>query len=86
MKVIIYTLLEDGTIPSQIIDGGYFPKSNLDDSPRNYDLIGISESWTGKAEITDKTEFDNYINSYLSDDEFPLQPRIDAFWNYAKGL
>jgi len=91
MKVIRYTLLANGTVPSNVVDGGYFIKENGGQSPQDYDLIGLSLNWTGIEEYTTKTSFENYINSHnsvwhdyvdpLSGETVLIQDLIDEFWN-----
>ena len=88
MKVIRYTLLANGTVPSNVVDGGYFIKENGGQSPQDYDLIGLSLNWTGIEEYTTKTSFENYIKSFVSDYVEPftgetvlIQDLIDEFWN-----
>ena len=87
MKVIRYTLLANGTIPSDVVDGGYFIKQNGGQSPQDYDMIGLSLNWTGLEEYTTKTSFENYVKSFVSDyvDQFTdetilVQDLIDDFW------
>jgi len=88
MKVIRYTLLANGTIPSNVLDGGYFIKYNGGQSPQDYDMIGLSLDWTGIEEYTTKTSFENYIKSFVSDSVEPftgesilVQDLIDNFWD-----
>jgi hypothetical protein len=42
MKLIVYTLNTDGTIPSYVTDGGYLPWSNGGVSPQDLDLVGVA--------------------------------------------
>lgn len=42
MKLIVYTLNTDGTIPSYVTDGGYLPWSNGGVSPQDWDLVGVA--------------------------------------------
>ena len=88
MKVIRYTLLANGTVPSNVVDGGYFLKQNGGQSPQDYDMIGLSLNWTGIEEYTTKTSFENYIKSFISDhvdgytgETILVQDLIDDFWN-----
>jgi len=88
MKVIRYTLLANGTIPSNVADGGYFIKQNGGQSPQDYDMIGLSLNWTGIEEYTTKTSFENYIKSFMGEyvykftgEEILVQDLIDDFWN-----
>ena len=66
-KIVKYTLNSDGTIPTEIADGGYYPKNNSNASPQDYTLIGaISEgsSFVGEGELDSKTAVKNYLDSY----------------------
>ena len=87
MKVVRYTLLENGKVPQSMINGGYFPRPNGGQAPQDYDYIGYSLGWTGLEEFTSKADFENYINSFLTEYEVPLsavpvtiQEVIDDFW------
>ena len=87
MKLIRYTLLANGDIPNNVIDGGYFVKSNGGQSPQDYDMIGLSSGWVGIEEYTTKVSFENYIKSFITDyvDEINnetilVQDLIDDFW------
>tara|TARA_R110000803_G_scaffold125660_1_gene193258 strand:- start:203 stop:481 length:279 start_codon:yes stop_codon:yes gene_type:complete len=88
MKIIRYTLLENGKVPSNMIDGGYFIKYNDGKSPQDYDMIGLSLGWVGIEEYTTKVSFENYIKSFMTDYTDPItneiiliQDLIDEFWN-----
>jgi hypothetical protein len=86
MNVIKYTLNENGTIPDYVIDGGYFAKLNNNNSPQDYDLIGLSES-TGIENFINKIDFENYVKSF--NDEFTMagdrkiyiQDMINLIWS-----
>lgn len=87
MKVIRYTLLANGKIPNDIVDGGYFAKSTTNSSPQDNDLIGLSINWTGLEEYTTKISFENYIKSFMTDYTNPItnemvliQDLIDHLW------
>ena len=43
-KIIKYNLEANGTIPTYIDDGGYFPKANDNASPQDYDMIGATNN------------------------------------------
>jgi len=52
-KIIKYNLEANGTIPTYIDDGGYYPKANENASPQDWDLIastndGPSENGIGE--------------------------------------
>ena len=88
MKIIKYTLLEDGTIPLYVNDGGYFIKLNNNQSPQDYDMLGITYDESKIEEFNTKLELENYVKSFASDytDLFGrvylIQDEIDYF--YAK--
>ena len=88
MKVIRYTLLPNGKIPTNVIDGGYFIKSNGGKSPQDYDLIGLSLDWIGIEEYTTKAIFEVYVKSFRTDyvheitnETVLIQDIINDFWN-----
>ena len=88
MKIIKYTLLEDGTIPLYVNDGGYFVKLNNNQSPQDYDILAITDDESKIEEFNTKLELENYVKSFASDytDLFGrvylIQDEIDYF--YAK--
>lgn len=88
MKVIRYTLESDGTVPTSVIEGGYFSKNNNNSSPQDNDLIGFSDTWTGLEEYETKADLETYVHSFLSDyvDQatnrtIVIQDLIDDFWS-----
>jgi hypothetical protein len=76
MKVIIYTLTETGEIPSYVIDGGYFPKSNTNNSPQDLDLIGLADNSATETSLASKSEILEYVKSFLNDYESPTTGKI----------
>lgn len=64
MKVIIYTLNADGTIPNQILNGGYFPKANQNESPQDFDLVGIVSDETSGDGLT-LDALTEYVESFM---------------------
>ena len=69
-KIIKYNLEANGTIPTYIADGGYFPKANSKASPQDYDMIGATtngSSEIGLGELADKAAIKTYLDSYTSD-------------------
>ena len=56
-KIIKYNLNADGTIPTYIADGGYYPKANSGSAPQDNDMIGATvdgSSETGLGELANK--------------------------------
>ena len=69
-KIIKYNLEADGTIPTYIADGGYYPKANSNASPQDCDMIGATtngSSEIGLGELADKAAIKTYLDSYTSD-------------------
>jgi hypothetical protein len=91
MNLIKYTLLPDGTIPDYIIDGGYFPKLNNNNSPQDYDLIGISKNNTGIENFTVKADFEIYVKSFNNESyeireiTYYIDNDINIIWDKLNG-
>jgi len=69
-KIIKYNLEADGTIPTYIADGGYYPKANSNASPQDWDMIGATvdgSSETGLGELANKAAIKTYLDTYTSD-------------------
>ena len=69
-KIIKYNLEADGTIPTYISDGGYYPKANGGSSPQDWDLIGATvdgSSETGLGELANQAAVKSYLDTYTSD-------------------
>ena len=69
-KIIKYKLESNGTIPTYIDDGGYFPKANGGSSPQDWDLIGATTDGsdeTGLGELANKAAIKSYLDSYTGD-------------------
>ena len=86
MKLIKYILLEDGTIPDYVIDGGYFSKPNNNNSPQDFDLVGLTND-DSKTGFIDKSDFESYVRSFTPDsytdfdgETVYLQDSLDFIW------
>jgi len=69
-KIIKYNLEADGTIPTYIDDGGYYPKPNDNASPQDWDMIGAGHdggSETALGELANKAAVKSYLDSYTGD-------------------
>ena len=69
-KIIKYNLESNGTIPTYIADGGYYPKANGGASPQDWDLIGATidgSSETGLGELANQAAVKSYLDTYTSD-------------------
>ena len=69
-KIIKYNLESNGTIPTYIDDGGYFPKANGGSSPQDWDLIGATvdgSDETGLGALANAAAIKSYLDTYTSD-------------------
>jgi len=69
-KIIKYNLESNGSIPTYIDDGGYYPKANGGSSPQDYDIIGATvddSSETALGELANKAAIKSYLDTYTSD-------------------
>ena len=69
-KIIKYNLTAQGTIPTYIDDGGYYPKANGGSSPQDWDLIGATvngSSETALGELANKAAVKSYLDTYTGD-------------------
>ena len=69
-KIIKYNLESNGTIPTYIADGGYFPKANGGSSPQDWDLIGATTDGsdeTGLGELANEAAVKSYLDTYTGD-------------------
>lgn len=58
MKFGLYTLNPDGTIPDQVVSGGYFPVDSGLKQPQDLQMLGIVNNASEYEEVTD-------LKSYL---------------------
>ena len=69
-KIIKYNLTSGGTIPTYILDGGYYPKANSNASPQDWDMIGATvdgSDETGLGELANAAAIKSYLDTYTSD-------------------
>ena len=69
-KIIKYNLTAEGTIPGYIEDGGYFPKTNSNASPQDWDMIGATKdgsSETGLGALANAAAIKDYLDTYTSE-------------------
>ena len=87
-KIIKYNLTADGTIPTYISDGGYYPKPNGGSSPQDWDMIGATvdgSSEVGLGELASEADVKTYLDSYTSlwtdRDESSSDPNVTIPFN-----
>ena len=88
MKLIIYTLLPDGTIPEYVIDGGYLACNNNNASPQDLDLIGVATDNAQQTEFINQAELLAYVQSKnfefkdpLTNETITQETMVSYIWN-----
>jgi len=69
-KIIKYNLTSQGTIPTFIADGGYYPKANGGASPQDWDMIGATVDGSdeeGLGVLANAAAIKSYLDTYTSD-------------------
>ena len=69
-KIIKFTLEADGTIPTYMNSGGFYPKANGGASPQDWDLIGATlngSDETGLGELANQAAVKSYLDTYTGD-------------------
>ena len=89
MKVIIYTLTPEGTIPNYVIDGGQFPVENNKDFPQNLDLVGAAMDSALEIGFNDEAALLGYVENKgftftdsITEEVIPLEIMVNRVWNH----
>jgi len=87
MKLVIYTLNADGTIPEYVMDGGYLPWSNNQLSPQDLDLVGVATDDAPQIGFASETDLLAYAESKefvfkdpRTEEIIPLETIIANIW------
>jgi hypothetical protein len=87
MKLVIYTLNTDGTIPEYVIDGGYLSWSNNQPSPQDLDLVGVATDEAPQTGFLTEAELLAYVESKdfvfkdpRTEEIIPLENVISDIW------
>lgn len=90
MFVISYVLNADGTIPSNVPDGGYFPVENELPWPQNLTLCGVASSVEQYHQFNTESDLEEYLADVGKDwtniDGSPFDPVSNAKWLWDKSL
>lgn len=88
MKLVIYTLNVDGTVPDYILNGGYLAVPNDKPSPQNYDLIGVTDDSNPRQGFESEEALLEYAQSnnlnYVFDvpqTTIPLETIVSGIWS-----
>ena len=88
MKIIIYTLNTDGTVPEYVIDGGYFPTDSQLPHPKDLFLVGIANENALQDAIPTQIDLQNYLESinegWVDVEDQPFNSDEAASWLWAK--
>jgi len=89
MKIVMYTLNVDGTIPEYIIDGGYLPSNNDKESPQDLNLIGLATDDAPNIGFANKEEVLEYVNQSnmtfiepLTGEMISTESVVESIWNH----
>jgi hypothetical protein len=87
MKLIIYVLDSNGTIPAYVIDGGYLVWNNGGTSPQDLDLVGVAtdeaiqDGFANEASLLAYAESKNFVFKVPHTEEItPLEDVISSIW------
>lgn len=92
MKVVIYTLNENGEIPEHVLDGGYFPNPNGGAFPQDVDMVGIATDEASATELATRADVLAYCATFMdetvpiSESESIASADIVAAWCDEKGV
>jgi hypothetical protein len=76
MKVVIYTLNENGEIPEYVLDGGYFPNPNGGAFPQDVDMVGIANDDAPGTELSSKADVLSYCATFMDETVEDMDGRI----------
>jgi hypothetical protein len=88
MKIVTYTLKTDGTIPDYIVDGGYFASPNSNDSPQDFDIVGVAYDDAPGRVFASEVELLSYVQDknfsfidLFTKESIPLETVVFQFWS-----
>jgi hypothetical protein len=81
MKLIVYTLNPDGSIPDYVIDGGCLVWANGGVSPQDYDLVGIAKDEAEQIGFVNEAALLAYANEKGLESRNPITKEIDPIEN-----
>jgi hypothetical protein len=88
MKLVIYNLNDNGTVPSYIVDGGYLAVANNNSAPKDFDLLGIATDEAPQNGFVNENELLTYVqtNNFIfinpiTNENLPIEPIVSLIWN-----
>lgn len=88
MKLVIYNLNADGTIPEYVTDGGYLAATNSNPSPQDLDLVGVATDAAPQNGFADEAALLAYAQSKnfvftdpITEEVIPLETVVSSIWS-----
>lgn len=88
MKLVIYNLNADGTIPEYVTDGGYLAATNSNLSPQDLDLVGVATDAAPQSGFADEAALLAYAQSKnfvftdpITEEVIPLETVVSSIWS-----
>lgn len=87
MAISLYHLNSDGTIPSDVINGGYFCVANNNPSPQDWTMVGITTTPNNYTNFESLNDFTDYLISISSEwvdedgNSFDAAASAEWLWN-----
>ena len=88
MKLVVYNLNDNGTVPNYIVDGGYLAVANNKSAPQDSDLIGIAVDSASQIGFVNENELLTYAQTNnlifknpITNENLPIEPIISLIWN-----
>jgi len=88
MKLVIYNLNADGTIPEYITDGGYLATSNSNPSPQDLDLVGVAIDAAPQSGFANEVALLAYAQEKnftfkdpITEEVIPLETVVSSIWS-----
>ena len=90
MKIILYTLNVNGTIPDYVSDGGYFPTASELSWPQDLALLGIADDAAVQDAIPSEIALHDYVAGisagWVDVEGEPFDSAAAASWLWARLL
>ena len=88
MKLIVYTLTPEGTIPEYVTYGGYLAWENSGTSPQNLNLVGVAtddapqDGFANEAALLSYAQEKGFIFKVPYTEEVtPLETVVSTIWS-----
>jgi hypothetical protein len=93
MKLVVYTLNADGTIPDYVTDGGYMYSSNGNAFPQSFDLVGVATDEAGQTGFASESALLAYATdkgleykTHITNEIIPIENVVASIWSKMVGV